>query len=110
MTFGTGGSRDPDGSIAGYAWDFDADGTTDATEPEPTHTYTASGRYFPTLTVTDNSGASSTFVEEILVGLPVAPDVHTGGAAARPSTGPWTRRTRPRAGRSSTGRRRSTAR
>jgi PKD repeat protein len=81
VTFGTGGARDPDGSITGYAWDFDADGTTDATEPEPTHTYTASGRYFPTLTVTDNSGASSTFVDEILVGLPVAPAAHTGGAA-----------------------------
>ena len=80
VTFGTGGSRDPDGTIAGYAWDFDADGTTDATGPEPTHPYTVSGRYFPTLTVTDDSGASSTFVEEILVGLPVAPEVHTGGA------------------------------
>ncbi len=80
VTFGTGGARDPDGSIAGYAWDFDADGTTDATGPEPTHTYTASGRYFPTLTVTDTGGASSTFVDEILVGLPVAPAAHTGGA------------------------------
>ena len=81
VTFGTGGSRDPDGSIAGYAWDFDADGTTDATGPEPTHSYTAGGRYFPTLTVTDNNGASSTFVDEILVGLPVAPAAHTGGAS-----------------------------
>ena len=81
VTFGTGGARDPDGSITGYAWDFDADGTTDATGPEPTHTYMAGGRYFPTLTVTDNSGASSMFVDEILVGLPVAPAAHTGGAA-----------------------------
>ena len=81
VTFGTGGARDPDGSIAAYAWDFDDDGTTDATGPEPTHTYTSGGRYFPTLTVTDNSGASSTFVDEILVGLPVAPAAHTGGAA-----------------------------
>ena len=81
VTFGTAGARDPDGSIAGYAWDFDADGTTDDTEPEPTHLYTASGRYFPTLTVTDNGGASSTVVEEILVGLPTAPTVHTGGAS-----------------------------
>jgi PKD repeat protein len=80
VTFGSGGSRDSDGSIAGYAWDFDGDGTTDATGPEPTHPYTVSGRYFPTLTVTDDDGASSVFVEEILVGLPVAPEVHTGGA------------------------------
>ena len=53
----------------------------DDTGPEPTHTYTSSGRYFPTLTVTDNDGASSTFVDEILVGLPTAPTVHTGGAS-----------------------------
>jgi len=79
VTFGTAGSRDPDGSISSYSWDF-GDGASD-TGPEPTHTYTASDRYFPTLTVTDNDGASSTFVEEILVGLPTAPTVHTGGAS-----------------------------
>ena len=81
VTFGTSGARDPDGSIAAYAWDFDADGTTDDTGPEPTHTYAAGGRYFPTLTVTDTGGASTTVVEEIVIGLPVAPLAHTGGAS-----------------------------
>jgi PKD repeat protein len=78
VTFQTTGSSDPDGTIASYAWDF-GDGTTGA-GAEPTHTYTAGGRYFPTLTVTDDGGASSTLVEEILVDLPAAPVVHTGGA------------------------------
>jgi hypothetical protein len=79
VIFETTGSRDPDGSIASYAWDF-GDGTS-GTGPEPTHTYASGGRYFPTLTVTDNDGASSTLVEEILVDLPAAPTVHTGGAS-----------------------------
>ncbi|HEX6584325.1 MAG TPA: BNR-4 repeat-containing protein [Thermoleophilaceae bacterium] len=79
VTFETTGSRDPDGSIAGYDWDF-GDGAS-GTGPEPTHTYTSGGRYFPTLTVTDDDGASSTLVEEILVDLPAAPTVHTGGAS-----------------------------
>jgi PKD repeat protein len=79
VTFETTGSSDPDGSVATYAWDF-GDGAAD-TGPEPTHTYTAGGRYFPTLTVTDDDGASSTLVEELLVDLPAAPTVHTGGAS-----------------------------
>ena len=86
------------------------DGTTDDTGPEPTHTYTASGRYFPTLTVTDNGGASSTFVEEILVGLPTAPTVHTGGASGSTVHGAVSPQNQATAGRSSTGRRRSVAR
>jgi PKD repeat protein len=78
VTFATTASRDPDGSIASYEWDF-GDGAT-GTGPEPSHTYAASGRYFPALTVTDDDGASATLVEEILVDLPAPPTVHTGGA------------------------------
>ena len=78
VSFQTTGSSDPDGTIASYAWNF-GDGTTGA-GAEPSHTYTAEGRYFPTVTVTDDEGASATLVEEILVDLPAAPVVHTGGA------------------------------
>jgi BNR repeat-containing family member/PKD domain/Concanavalin A-like lectin/glucanases superfamily len=79
VTFQATGSRDPDGSIASYQWDF-GDGTS-GTGPEPTHTYASGGRYFPRLTVTDDDGGSSTLVDEILVDLPAAPTVHTGGAS-----------------------------
>ena len=79
VTFATSGSRDPDGSVAGYAWDF-GDGTSDA-GPDPLHTYTSGGRYFPRLTVTDDDGASSVLVDEVVVDLPAAPTVHTGGAS-----------------------------
>jgi hypothetical protein len=75
VRFDATSSRDPDGSIAGYSWDFGGTG------PEATHTFASSGRYFPRLTVTDNAGARSVFVEEILVDLPASPVVHTGGAS-----------------------------
>ena len=72
-------SRDPDGSIASWQWDFgDGSGASGA---EVTHTYTGAGRYFPTVTVTDDDGASATLAEEITVGLPAAPVVHSGGAS-----------------------------
>jgi BNR repeat-containing family member/PKD domain/Concanavalin A-like lectin/glucanases superfamily len=78
VPFETTGSSDPDGSIASYAWDF-GDGTT-GTGPDPVHTYSSGGRYFPALTITDDDGASSTLVDEILVDLPAAPVVYTGGS------------------------------
>ena len=70
---------DPGGSIASWDWDF-GDGTGGSGE-EVTHIYSAGGRYFPALTVTDDDGAETMFVDEITVGLPTAPFVHTGGAA-----------------------------
>jgi PKD repeat protein len=79
VRFDATSSSDPDGSIGAYEWDF-GDGTT-GTGSEPTHAYTAGGRYFPTLTVTDDDGDSSVLVDEILVDLPAAPTVHTGGAS-----------------------------
>ena len=72
-------SRDPDGQVASWQWDF-GDGSA-GSGSEVTHTYTAAGRYFPSLTVTDAGGASATLVEEITVGLPAAPVVHSGGAS-----------------------------
>jgi hypothetical protein len=72
-------SRDPDGSIVSYEWDF-GDGSS-GTGIEPTHAYPSGGRYFPTLTVTDDDGESAVFVDEIVVDLPAAPTVHSGGAS-----------------------------
>ena len=57
ITFDGTGSSDPDGSVANYAWSF-GDGNT-GTGPNPTHSYAAAGKYFVTLTVTDNDGATN---------------------------------------------------
>jgi PKD repeat protein len=51
-------SRDPDGLIAGYLWDF-GDGTTSILS-NVTKTYQAAGNYTARLTVTDNAGATAT--------------------------------------------------
>ncbi len=49
-------SRDDDGNIAHWQWDF-GDGQSSA-EQNPSHAYAAPGHYNVTLTVTDNDGAT----------------------------------------------------
>jgi len=51
---------DPAGSIDHYQWDFDSDGTIDATGPTAGHLYTTAGDHFASLTVVDNEGFSHT--------------------------------------------------
>ena len=76
MQFSSEGSMDADGTIVSYAWDF-GDGTT-SSAASPTHTYVAAGTYGVTLTVTDNTGdsssdATSATIEAVTVNaLPVA--------------------------------------
>ena len=41
------------GGVTGWAWDFDSNGSVDSTAQNPAFTYTASGTYTVTLTVTD---------------------------------------------------------
>lgn len=52
------GSSDSDGSIVSYAWDF-GDGNT-STDANPLHTYTSTGTFNISLTVTDNDGLTGT--------------------------------------------------
>jgi PKD repeat protein len=63
VNFSAADSHDPDGSIAGYAWDF-GDGTL-ATDANPSHTYTVPGTYIAVLTVTDNQGLTAAAQVEI---------------------------------------------
>ncbi|HEY7486890.1 MAG TPA: ThuA domain-containing protein [Streptosporangiaceae bacterium] len=69
VTFSSDGSTDPDpGESIKFAWDFDNNGTTDSTDPNPTFTYTANGVYTAKLTVTDSSGKTATASTTIEVG------------------------------------------
>lgn len=54
LSFNGSGSTDPDGSIAGYTWNF-GDGTI-KTGPSASHSYGLPGLYLVTLTVVDNAG------------------------------------------------------
>jgi len=59
LTFFGGNTSDGD-AIDRYAWDFDGDGTTDATGQSVTHTFDSPGGYDVVLTVTDADGATDT--------------------------------------------------
>ncbi len=66
------GSRDPDGTLVGWDWDF-GDGTT-SSFPTPTHAWADDGVWEVTLTVTDDEGArASTSVEVTVNNRPPTP-------------------------------------
>ena len=76
-TLNGGNSKDPDGSIVQYDWDYgDGNSALDA-GPTPTHTWAEVGTYNVTLTVTDNNGATdsdSTTAEVIRDNAPPVAD------------------------------------
>ncbi|MBN1208564.1 MAG: PKD domain-containing protein [Myxococcaceae bacterium] len=57
VAFDGAGSRDPDGALTAWRWDF-GDGAT-GSEARVRHTYAKAGRYTATLSVTDDSGVGS---------------------------------------------------
>jgi PKD repeat protein len=59
------GSTDPDGTIAGWAWNFGDGGT--ATGATATHSYATAGTYAVALTVTDNQGLSTASTQQVVV-------------------------------------------
>ena len=52
-------STDTDNDITSYEWDFDNDGTTDATGIRTNHTFSGEGNYTTKLTIRDAKGNSS---------------------------------------------------
>ena len=68
VAFSSAGTLDPDGDPITYSWDFDGNGSSDSTAPNPSFTYTANGRYTATLTVRDSTGKIGTASVVITVG------------------------------------------
>lgn len=67
VTFDASGSKDVDGSIVTYGWDF-GDGQT-GTGKNVVHNYTLNGTYAPVLIVTDNLGATNSYSSQITVAV-----------------------------------------
>ncbi|WP_166354344.1 ThuA domain-containing protein [Phytoactinopolyspora limicola] len=74
VEFSSEKSHDPEGGELTYEWDFENDGETDTTEPNPTYTYTEDGVYSARLTVTNENGMTGVAVATITVGN-TRPDV-----------------------------------
>jgi len=64
VIFDGGASKDSDGQIASYSWDF-GDGST-AAGAKVEHAYTLPGRYTAILTCIDNRGANSTNDDDLI--------------------------------------------
>jgi PKD repeat protein len=67
-SFDASGSRDPDGSISSYAWNF-GDGST-GSGAAPSKTFASVGTYTVTLTVTDNGGATGSTSQSVTATAP----------------------------------------
>lgn len=89
-------SRDTDGTVSTYAWDF-GDGST-GTGEVVSHTYRAAGTYPVSLTVTDNDGAthrstSPVTVAAVQAGAVLGKDSFNrtvaGGLGTADTGGPW---------------------
>ena len=90
------GSKDTDGTVASYAWNF-GDNTT-GTGVNPSHTYVTANTYLVTLTVTDNQGGTGTIAHSVTVAqgavTPLATDSFgrtvSGGWGSADTGGAWT--------------------
>ena len=71
VAFDASASADSDGSIVSYSWDFGD--STSGTGVSPTHVYGAAGTFNAVLTVTDNSGATTSLTKAVTVVANVAP-------------------------------------
>jgi PKD repeat protein len=82
-------SKDPDGTIAKYEWDFDGDGTFDAQGAAVSHAYGSAGSFQARLRVTDDDGRTASATKTIAVAA--APGgggggTGGGGGGTTPST------------------------
>lgn len=72
VAFNASLSKDPDGAIANYTWNFD-DGnitTVNASTDTIIHIFSTNGSYNVNLTITDNDGLKSWYAHTVNIGIP----------------------------------------
>jgi PKD repeat protein len=82
------GSADPDGSIAGYSWNW-ADGTPATTGATSSHVYAAAGARTVVLTVTDQQGGKGTATLQLTATAPPATGPFATDSFARTVAAGW---------------------
>lgn len=78
---GSGSADPPSGSIVSYAWSF-GDGSADAVGAGPSHTYSATGVYTVTLTVTGSDGLTAQTTRQVDVASPSSGGGGGGGTGS----------------------------
>ncbi len=71
IEFDASTSIDPDGTIIEYRWDFNMDGTTDATGQTATYSWNDYGIYSVALLVIDDSGFIDYIIKKVVIGYEV---------------------------------------
>ncbi len=74
VTFNSAESRDPDGTITRFVWNFGDSNITAITNNQITHTFNNKGVFWVNLTVYDNDGLHNSTAREIFVGKRPLPD------------------------------------
>ena len=82
ITFNASASCDPDGNITSYEWDFGDGNITNTTHEILNHSYSETGNYDVTLTVTDDDGVTNSTTKIITVYPPTA--IFDTGAPSNP--------------------------
>ncbi len=85
VAFNATASTDPDGDPLTYAWDFNNDGTTDASGVTTQFQFTAEGTFTVRLTVADGKGGTGTTTRDVIVTRNDAPVIQL---TASPTSGP----------------------
>lgn len=80
VIFDASSSRDPDGQIVDYRWDFNSDGRVDAIGVRVSVRFNSARNYQTRLTVKDNQGQSTSSTQIVPVGQ--------GGSVAAPTPSP----------------------
>ena len=92
IRFDASGSVAPNGTIESYEWDFDGDGSTDATGETATANFSTAGTHDVSLQVTDDNGttnATTVSVEVITPSPDEPPTANVTYSPKQPVVGEW---------------------